>query len=72
MRSISIKDGYIKANVNGKLKGTNINLKKVSVGATENLMMAATLAEGTTTIKNAAREPEIVDLANFLKKWVQK
>ena len=55
---ITIQDGYIKANVDGKLKGTNINLKKISVGATENLMMAATLAEGTTLIKNAAREPE--------------
>ena len=48
----------MKANVIGKLKGAEINLKKVSVGATENLIMAATLAEGTTTIKNAAREPE--------------
>ena len=70
--SISIKDGYVKANVIGKLKGAEINLKKVSVGATENLIMAATLAEGTTTIKNAAREPEIVDLANFLKKMGAK
>ena len=69
---ITIQDGYIKANVDGKLKGTNINLKKISVGATENLMMAATLAEGTTLIKNAAREPEIVDLANFLIKMGAK
>ena len=64
--NISIEDGYVKANVVGKLRGSEISLKKISVGATENLMMAATLAEGTTLIKNAAREPEIVDLANFL------
>ena len=63
-----IEEGYVKAKVNGQLKGTEIKLKKASVGATENIMMAATLAKGTTIIKNAAREPEIVDLANFLKK----
>ncbi|MCL2234670.1 MAG: UDP-N-acetylglucosamine 1-carboxyvinyltransferase [Firmicutes bacterium] len=50
----------------GKLKGTKTHLSFPSVGATENLMMAATLAEGTTTIINAAREPEIIDLANFI------
>ena len=43
-------------------------MKKISVGATENLMMAATLADGITIIKNAAKEPEIIDLANFLNK----
>ena len=64
--NITIHDGYVKAKVVGRLKGTEINLKKISVGATENIMMASTLAEGTTLIKNAAREPEIVDLANFL------
>ena len=70
--NITIHDGYVKAKVVGKLKGSEINLKKISVGATENIMMAATLAEGTTLIKNAAREPEIVDLANFLIKMGAK
>lgn len=56
-------DVILKAN---KLKGTNIYLDFPSVGATENLMMAATLAQGTTVLENAAAEPEIVDLANFL------
>ncbi|EHJ52038.1 UDP-N-acetylglucosamine 1-carboxyvinyltransferase [Streptococcus macacae] len=51
-----------------RLKGANIYMDFPSVGATQNLMMAATLAEGTTTIENAAREPEIVDLANLLNK----
>ncbi len=51
-----------------KLKGAAVYLDFPSVGATENIMMAATLAEGTTTIENAAEEPEIVDLANFLNK----
>ena len=61
-----VKDGYIKGRVNGKLKGCEIKLRKISVGATENLIMAATLAEGNTIIKNAACEPEITDLSNFL------
>src|SRR5699024_3827658 len=52
--------------VNGRLKGARIYLDFPSVGATENIMMAATLAEGTTIIENVAEEPEIVDLANFL------
>lgn len=65
---IIIENGYIKASSKGKLKGAEINFDPVSVGATENVMMAATLAEGTTTIRNAAREPEVVDLANCLKK----
>ena len=63
-----IKDGYVKGVVEGRLKGASINLKNISVGATENIMMAATLAHGTTIIKNAAREPEVVDLARFLIK----
>ena len=50
------------------LKGANIYMDFPSVGATQNLMMAATLADGTTIIENAAREPEIVDLANLLNK----
>ena len=65
---IKLENGYIKAYSNGRLKGTTINFQPVSVGATENVMMAATLADGITTIENAAREPEVVDLANCLKK----
>lgn len=60
-------DGYIEATTDG-LKGANIYLDFPSVGATQNIMMAATLARGTTIIENVAREPEIVDLANFLNK----
>lgn len=63
---IELGQGYIEARVNGRLKGAKIYLDVASVGATENIMMAAALAEGTTMIENAAREPEIVDLANFL------
>lgn len=63
---IDVEDGYIKANVDGRLQGCKIVMDIVSVGATENLMMAAALAQGTTTLENAAREPEIVDLANCL------
>lgn len=58
--------GFIEATVNGKLKGSKIYLDFPSVGATENIMMAATLAEGQTIIENAAIEPEIVDLATYL------
>jgi UDP-N-acetylglucosamine 1-carboxyvinyltransferase len=63
---IDLGQGYIEARVKGKLKGAKIYLDVASVGATENIMMAATLAEGTTIIENAAKEPEIVDLANYL------
>ncbi len=63
---ISVDNGYIKARVDGRLQGATIFMDMVSVGATENLMMAAALAEGVTTLENAAREPEIVDLANYL------
>ncbi|WEV44800.1 UDP-N-acetylglucosamine 1-carboxyvinyltransferase [Streptococcaceae bacterium ESL0687] len=63
--------GYIEAHAE-QLKGADIYLDFPSVGATQNLMMAATLAEGTTTIENAAREPEIVDLANLLNKMGAK
>jgi UDP-N-acetylglucosamine 1-carboxyvinyltransferase len=66
---IEIDEGYIRARSNGRLKGANILMEMVSVGATENLMMAAALAEGTTNIENAAREPEIVDLANCMNAW---
>ncbi|MDP5276843.1 UDP-N-acetylglucosamine 1-carboxyvinyltransferase [Chengkuizengella axinellae] len=63
---IEIGQGFIEARSNGRLKGAKIYLDVPSVGATENIMMAATLAEGTTIIENVAKEPEIVDLANFL------
>ena len=61
-----LKDGYILAKSNGKLKGTIINFPKISVGATENTIIAASLAKGKTTLKNCAIEPEIKDLTNFL------
>lgn len=64
---IEIEDGYIKAKAK-RLKGANILMDIVSVTGTENLMMAAALAEGTTVIENAAREPEVVDLADCLNK----
>lgn len=64
---ISYESGFIVAKA-GKLKGAHINLPIPSVGATENILMAACLADGVTVIENAAREPEIVDLANFLNK----
>ena len=62
---VHIENGYIKARA-GRLKGARIVLETVTVTGTENLMMAAALAEGRTLLENAAREPEIVDLANFL------
>jgi UDP-N-acetylglucosamine 1-carboxyvinyltransferase len=63
---IGFGQGTIEASVAGKLRGARIYLDIASVGATENIMMAATTAIGTTIIENAAKEPEIVDLANFL------
>ena len=63
---ITVENGYIKAAVNGRLKGANILMDTVSVTGTENLMTAAALADGKTVIENAAREPEVIDLANFL------
>ncbi|MEZ8967076.1 UDP-N-acetylglucosamine 1-carboxyvinyltransferase [Vibrio breoganii] len=63
---ITLEDGYVKAKVDGRLKGSHIVMDKVSVGATITIMSAATLAEGTTVLDNAAREPEIVDTAEFL------
>ena len=65
--AISEKHGFIEA-VAERLQGTEIHLDFPSVGATENLMVAATLAQGVTTIRNAAREPEIIDLQNYLNK----
>tara|TARA_Y100000768_G_C23982533_1_gene686707 strand:+ start:1569 stop:2828 length:1260 start_codon:yes stop_codon:yes gene_type:complete len=63
---INIEDGNIIAKVNGRLKGTKIIFEPVSVTGTENVIMAASLADGVTTIENAAKEPEVVDLANCL------
>lgn len=64
---VEVKLGYVEARTNGnRLKGARIYLDVQSVGATQNIMMAATMAEGRTVIENAAKEPEIVDLANFL------
>ncbi len=63
---IEIKNGYIYAQSDGRLKGTHILFSGVSVGATCNLLMAAVLAEGTTVLENAAKEPEIGDLAKLL------
>jgi UDP-N-acetylglucosamine 1-carboxyvinyltransferase len=63
---IRLEDGYIFAETKGRLVGTEIEFKKISVGATENILMAATLAIGRTIIKNAAMEPEIIDLASCL------
>src|SRR6056297_2315244 len=67
--TIELKEGYLHAEApSGGLKGAQIDFPFASVGATENIMMAATLAKGTTVINNAAREPEIVDLASCLRK----
>lgn len=66
--TIKVGNGFIDAEVNGRLRGAKIYLDFPSVGATENIMMAAALAEGTTVIENCAKEPEIVDLANFINK----
>ena len=73
-----IKKGYIHASSKGKLKGANIKFSKISVGATENSIIAACLANGKTILKNCAIEPEIKDLTNFLEsaganiKWIGK
>ncbi|HQQ74720.1 MAG TPA: UDP-N-acetylglucosamine 1-carboxyvinyltransferase, partial [Pseudomonadales bacterium] len=63
---VEVDGGYINATSNGRLKGAKIFLETVTVGGTENIMMAAVLAEGQTVIQNAALEPEIVDLAECL------
>ncbi|MGP1628201.1 MAG: UDP-N-acetylglucosamine 1-carboxyvinyltransferase [Aggregatibacter segnis] len=69
---IILEDGYVKAYVDSRLIGTRIVMEKVSVGATLSIMIAATLAKGTTVIENAAREPEIADTAEFLNKMGAK
>ena len=63
---VKVGNGFIEAKIEGRLKGAKIYLDFPSVGATENIMMAAALAEGTTIIENVAKEPEIVDLANYI------
>lgn len=70
--NIEVKNGYVHASVDGRLKGAHIVFDVVTVTGTENLLMAATLAEGTTVLENAAREPEIEDLANCLIKMGAK
>jgi len=73
-----IVDGYVHANSKKKLKGTKIKFPKISVGATENLILASSMAEGTTILSNCAIEPEIKDLINFINcmggkiKWIGK
>ncbi|MDE3059938.1 MAG: UDP-N-acetylglucosamine 1-carboxyvinyltransferase [Pseudomonadota bacterium] len=63
---IDLQEGYIDARISGRLKGAVIQFDKVSVGATENILMSASLAKGETVIRNAAREPEVCDLAHCL------
>ncbi|NQD66706.1 UDP-N-acetylglucosamine 1-carboxyvinyltransferase [Bacillus haikouensis] len=65
---VKVGNGFIEAEVDGRLKGAKVYLDFPSVGATENIMMAAALANGTTILENVAKEPEIVDLANFINK----
>jgi len=73
-----IIDGYVHANTKKKLKGTKIKFPKISVGATENLVIASSMAQGTTILSNCAIEPEIKDLINFINsmggriKWIGK
>ena len=69
---IEVENGYVHATVDGRLKGADITFDMVTVGGTENILMAAVLAEGVTTLRNAAREPEITDLANMLVKMGAK
>jgi len=69
---ISVEAGYIRARVNGRLQGATIFFDTVTVTGTENLLMAATLAQGTSVLENAAREPEVVDLAECLNKMGAK
>jgi UDP-N-acetylglucosamine 1-carboxyvinyltransferase len=70
--TIKLEDGYVHAKAPGGLKGADVEFPFVSVGATENLMMAASLAKGTTRLINAALEPEITDLAECLAKMGAK
>lgn len=70
--SVHVGNGFIEVESKGRLQGAKVYLDMPSVGATENLMMAATLAEGQTILENCAKEPEIVDLANYLNKMGAK
>ncbi|MXP51088.1 UDP-N-acetylglucosamine 1-carboxyvinyltransferase [Pantoea sp. SoEX] len=63
---VNLEEGYIQAKIHTQLKGAYISMESISVGATITVMITATLASGITTIKNAAKEPEIIDTANFL------
>jgi UDP-N-acetylglucosamine 1-carboxyvinyltransferase len=65
---IRVENGYVHAKVDGRLKGTRLSFDMVTVGGTENILMAATLAEGITVLDNCAREPEVTDLAHLLVK----
>lgn len=69
---VHVGNGFIEASIDGRLQGAKIYLDMPSVGATENIMMAAALAEGKTIIENSAKEPEIVDLANYLNQMGAK
>ncbi|WP_406904736.1 UDP-N-acetylglucosamine 1-carboxyvinyltransferase [Acinetobacter baumannii] len=69
---IEVENGYVHATVDGRLKGGEVVFDMVTVGGTENILMAAALADGVTTIRNAAREPEITDLAQMLIKMGAK
>ena len=69
---IEVDKGYIIAKSNGRLQGADITMEPVTVTGTENLLMAAVLAEGETILRNAAREPEVTDLAGFLVKMGAK
>ncbi|AIF44657.1 UDP-N-acetylglucosamine 1-carboxyvinyltransferase [Virgibacillus sp. SK37] len=69
---VHVGNGFVEAHVKGRLQGAKIYLDMPSVGATENIMMAAALAEGKTVLENCAKEPEIVDLANYLNKMGAK
>ncbi|WP_028784086.1 UDP-N-acetylglucosamine 1-carboxyvinyltransferase [Thalassobacillus devorans] len=70
--SVNVGNGFVEVNADGRLKGAKIYMDVPSVGATENIMMAAALADGKTILENCAKEPEIVDLANFLNKMGAK
>ncbi|MEJ8778358.1 UDP-N-acetylglucosamine 1-carboxyvinyltransferase [Pseudogracilibacillus sp. ICA-222130] len=70
--NVNVGNGFVEVSVDGRLQGATVYLDMPSVGATENIVMAAVLAEGKTVIENAAKEPEIVDLANYLNKMGAK
>lgn len=70
--TVNVGNGFVEVRTEGRLQGGTVYLDMASVGATENIMMAASLAEGNTVIENCAKEPEIVDLANYLNKMGAK